>query len=47
MKKKINLNQNKQKKKKWFEEYQIIYSYEETVILKLFEHGKKEIEIGN
>ena len=34
------------KEKKWFEEYQIIYSYEETVILKLFEHGKKEIEIG-
>ena len=34
------------KEKKWFEEYQMIYSYEETVILILFEHGKKEIEIG-
>jgi hypothetical protein len=34
------------KEKKWIEELQIKYSYEETVILKLFEHGKKEIEIG-
>ena len=34
------------KEKKWIEEFQIIYSYQETVILKLFEHGKKEVQIG-
>ena len=34
------------KESKWIEEFQIKFSYEEMVILKLFEHGKKEIEIG-
>ena len=34
------------KEKKWIEEYVINYSFEETVILKLFEHAKKEILIG-
>ena len=34
------------KEGKWIEEYQIKYSFEEIVILKLFEHSKKEIEIG-
>ena len=34
------------KEKKWIEEFQIVYSYQETVCLKLFEHGKKEIEVG-
>ena len=31
---------------KWMEEFQMLYSYENTAILKLFEHKKKEIEIG-
>ena len=31
---------------KWMEEYQMIYSYENDAILKLYEHSKKEIEKG-
>ena len=31
---------------KWMEEYQMLYSHESDVALKLFEHQKKEIEIG-
>ena len=27
-------------------EFQILYSYENSVILKLFEHKNKEVEIG-
>ena len=34
------------KESKWIEEFQIQYSNQETFILKLIEHGKKEIEIG-
>ena len=34
------------KEGKWLEEFQIKYSYGETVILKLIEHSKKEIELG-
>ena len=34
------------KEKKWIEEFQIVFSYDTLVVLKLIEHGKKEVEIG-
>jgi hypothetical protein len=42
--KKNQFTSRQTKEKKWIEEYQIKYSYAEMFSLKLFEHGKKEIE---
>ena len=42
----IQFTSSQNKESKWFQQYQLIYSYENDAILKLYEHSKKEIELG-